>query len=453
MRRGLAEWWARRGLRARLVLSAAVPLAIALVVATVAVAAVFAAGRVRDLDTQTRVAADTLTALVATGQLPSTLPLPAGSPLIAQVLAADGSVAAASPSASRVQPLVSPNHAAGRDVVTDEEGSYAGVPLRIRVQAATLDGKPVRVVVAAPLGDVRRALHALRIVLLVVVPFLVLATTWLVYLVAGLALRPVEQLRTAAEVMARDPAGAPSALPVRAGDDEIARLARTLNALLGSLQALVAQQQAFVADAAHELRSPLAGLRVQLEVAQAHPGLIVLPELLDELGQDVARLGRLVDDLLALARMESGQPLGLVPVELRDLAGATGTPVEVLGDPASLRRLVDNLRSNAERHATRVVVTTSQDGTDAVLDVDDDGPGIAATDRERVFDRWVRLDASRARVDGGTGLGLALVREIARRHGGDVVVLDSPFGGARLRVRIPLAGPLPQLGEGRTAAT
>jgi signal transduction histidine kinase len=435
----LTGWWVRRGLRARLVLSAAVPLAIALVVGTVAVAAVFASGRVRDLDAQTRVAADTLTALVTSGQLPTTLPMPAGSPLIAQVLAADGTVAAASPSASRLQPLVSLN-AGHRTVVTDEEGSYAGVPLRIRVQPTSLNGSPVRVVVAAPLGDVRRALHALRVVLLVVVPLLVLATTWLVYLVAGLALRPVEQLRTAAEAMARDPAGAPTALPVRVGDDEIVRLARTLNALLRSLQGLVSQQQSFVADAAHELRSPLAGLRVQLEVAQAHPDLVVLPELLDELGHDVARLGRLVDDLLALARMESGQPLGLVRVDLRALAGAEGAPVEVLGDPAALLRLVDNLRSNAQRHARHVVLTTSRQGEDAVLDVDDDGPGIPVADRERVFDRWVRLDTSRARVEGGTGLGLALVREIARRHGGDVVVLDAPLGGARLRVRIPFAG-------------
>ncbi|MCW2598698.1 MAG: histidine kinase [Frankiales bacterium] len=450
MRPQLALWWDRRGLRARLVLSAAVPLAVALVIGTVAVAALFAAGRVRDLDEQTRVEADTLTALISSGQLPTTLPLPAGSPLLAQVLSADGSVAAASPSASRVLPLVAREQASRSTVVTDEAGSYAGVPLRIRVHPATLNGLPVRVVVAAPLGDVRRALRALRVVLVVVVPLLVLTTTWLVYLVAGLALRPVEQLRTAAEQMARNPAGEPSALPVLAGDDEIARLARTLNGLLGSLQALVAQQQAFVADAAHELRSPLAGIRVQLEVAQAHPQLVVLPVLLDELGHDVERLGGLVDDLLALARMESGQRLGLVPVDLRSLAHAEGDAVQVLGDPAALQRLVDNLRSNAERHATQVVLTTSREGHDAVLDVDDDGPGIPPGDRERVFDRWVRLDASRARADGGTGLGLALVREIARRHDGDVVVVDSPLGGARLRVRIPLL--LPHVGEASTAS-
>ncbi len=438
MTRRLAGWWARRGLRARLVLSATVPLAVALVVATVAVAAVFAAGRVHDLDNQTRLAADTVGSLLATGQLPTTLPLPAGSPLLAQVLSEDGTVAAASPSASRVQPLVPLERLARGSVVTDESVSYAGVPLRIRVQPATFDGRPVQIVVAAPLGDVRRALSALRLVLVVVVPVLVLATTWLVYVVAGLALRPVERLRGAAEAMAGDPAGVTAALPAPAGDDEIARLGRTLNTLLGSLRALVDQQQAFVADAAHELRSPLAGIRVQLDVAQAHPELVVLPDLLDELGQDVGRLGRLVDDLLALARMESGSRLSLVPVDLRALAGADGEPVEVDGDPAALRRLVDNLRSNAERHATQVRVTTFRSGDDAVLDVDDDGPGIAPADRERVFDRWVRLDASRTRADGGTGLGLALVREIARRHGGEVVVLDAPLGGARLRVRLPL---------------
>lgn len=441
MRNRLSLWWARRGLRARLTLSAAVPLAVALVIATVTVGALFAAGRVRDLDSQTRVVADALSALVASDQSPGTLPLPAGSTLLAQVLAADGSVLAASPSASRLQPLVSAARATRRTVVTDEEGSYAGVPLRIRIQPATLAGEPVSIVVAAPLGDVRRALEALRLVLVVVVPLLVLATTWLVYLVAGFALRPVERLRVAAQEMARDPAGAPSALPAPAGDDEIARLGRTLNTLLTSLQILVSRQQEFVADAAHELRSPLTALRVQLEVAQTHPDLIELPDLLSELGLDVERLGRLVEDLLALARMESGHRMMFVPVDLQALAGAGGERVEVHGDPAALSRLVENLRSNAERHATRVVLTTSREGADAILDVDDDGLGIAPADRERVFDRWVRLDASRSRADGGTGLGLALVQEIARQHDGEVTVLDAPLGGARLRLRIPLRAP------------
>ncbi len=427
----MRAWWDGRSLRTRIVLSAAVPLSVALVIATVAVAAVFSAGRLRDLDGQTRTASDTLRTLVATDQLPGTLPLPAGSPLLEQVLASDGSVLAASPGASQLQPLAEPS---GPGVRTDEEGSYAGTPLRVRVEGGTLAGRRVTIVVAAPLGDIRRALRALKVVLLVVVPLLVAGSAWLVYLVAGLALRPVEQLRAAAEEMAADPA-ASAVLPGSSGADEIGRLSRTLNALLASQRALVAQQQAFVADAAHELRSPLAGLRVQLDIAQEHPSL-AMPELIPDLQDQVGRLATLVEDLLALARLEGGR-LELLPVDLREIAGGTGDPVLVLGDAASLGRLVDNLTANARRYATTVEVRTWSDGSTAVLDVDDDGPGIAPVDRERVFDRWVRVDPSRDRAEGGSGLGLALVREIARRHGGDVAVLDSPLGGARLRVRLP----------------
>jgi signal transduction histidine kinase len=432
----IRRWWARRGLRSRVVLSAAVPLVLALVVATVALALLFAAGRVRDLDAQTSAAADSLTSLVSTGQLPIALPLPAGSPLLAQVIASDGSVLAASPSASQVVPLVDNQSGHHRTVVTDEEGSYAGVPLRLRVEPSTLDGRSVIVVVAAPLGDVRRALHALKVVLLIVVPGLAVVTTWVVYLVSGLALQPVERLRRAAQALTDAP-GSAQDLPKPPGSDEIARLAGTLNAMLSSLRALVARQQAFVADAAHELRSPVSALRIQVDVARAHPDALALPELLEDLDAEVDRLVRLVDDLLALSREDAGTGPPLLPLDLREISGAEGDSARVLGDDSALRRLVDNLVSNALRHASTVRRTCSTDGPWAVLDVDDDGPGIPAVDRERVFERWVRLDAARARQDGGSGLGLALAWEIARRHGGDLTVHDSPLGGARLRLRIP----------------
>ncbi len=427
-------WWGRRTVRARLVLSAAVPLSVALVVGTVAVTAVFAAGRLRDLDAQTKAESDQVVQLVTSGQLPTTLPVPAGSPLLVQVLGPDGSVLAAGPSASRVVPLAA---ASSGDVRTDEEGSYAGVPLRVRTAAAAVAGERRTVVVAAPLGDVRRALAALRVVLLLVVPLLVLATVFTVWWVAGLALRPVEQLRRAADRLAHEPA-ANDPLPVPAGRDELAQLATTLNELLTSLRRLVVQQEQFVADAAHELRAPLTSLRVQLDVARAHPSLVQLPVLLDDLDRETQRMTALVEDLLALARWKGGT-MRHVPVDLGALADGDGPPVVVIGDEDALRRLVDNLTSNALRSARQVRVTVGVlDGT-AVLDVDDDGPGIPVADRERVFDRWVRLDDARTRKDGGAGLGLALVREIARLHRGDVSAQDSPLGGVRLRVRLPLA--------------
>jgi signal transduction histidine kinase len=434
---GRTTWWSRRSVRARVVLSAAGPLAAALVLGTVALALVFSGGRLRDLDAQTRAESDTLVALVQSSQLPSVLPLPAGSALQAQVLSAEGTVLAATASASRVQPLAAGE--LGRSVETDETGSYAGVPLRLRVIGAQLDGAPVRIVVAAPLDDVRRALRALRLVLVLVVPLLLLGATAVVWWVTGVALRPVERLRAAAALQARDPARTPAAaLPVPDNDDEIARLAATLNELVASLRLLVSRQEGVVADAAHELRAPVTSLRVQLDVAAAHPDVVLLPALLEDLGHEVDRLASLTDDLLALARVEARRDLGSAVVDLTALAGAVGAPVPVRGDADALRRLVENLRSNAQRHGTEVEVSTSTDGHLAVLDVDDNGPGIPEADRERVFERWVRLDQSRARPGGGTGLGLALVREICRAHGGDVTVLVSPMGGARFRVRLPL---------------
>lgn len=383
----MRAWWLRRSVRARIVLSAIIPLCVALVVGAVAVAAVFTAGRLRDLDRQTQAEAEQVSLLIRSSQLPKTLPVPNGSTLLVQVLSADGTVFAAGPSASRVVPLTGTNDAGA--VSTDEQGSYAGVPLRLR----TLRAFDKTIVVAAPLGDVRRALRALRLVLLLVVPLLALAVAATIWWVVGRALQPLQQL--------------------------------------------VAQQARFVSDAAHELRSPLAALQVQLDVARAHPFTVELPRLLNELDDSTQSMGRLVQDMLALARWEGRTTNRHSPVDLTALAGAQGSPVVVNGDEDALRRLIENLVANAQRHAGTVQVSTSTRGATAVLDVDDDGPGIPMADRERVFERWVRLDDARTRAEGGVGLGLALVREIARMHGGHVSVLDSPLGGARLHLELP----------------
>ena len=429
--------WAAQSLRRRIVVSSSLLVLVVLVIATVAVAALFTASRLRDIDAQTRTETDTISALVTTGQLPGVLPVPAGSSLLAQVLSSDGTVLSASPSASRTQPLAEPR---GVGVATDEEGGYAATPLRRRVAHLDLNGQPVTVVVAAPLSDVRRVLASLRAVLLLVVPLLVIGAALAVWWVAGRALRPVERLRAAADAIARSPAGTArlDQLPSAPGDDEIARLGRTLNDMLAARQRATQQQADFVTAAAHELRSPLGSLQVQLDVAAAHPELVHLPELLRELQQDAVRLTSLADDLLTLARLDGAPAAPAQRVDLTALAGADGLPVLVSGDEAALRRLTSNLLSNAHRHGTVVEVRTCVDGQDAVLEVDDNGPGIPLADRERVFDRWVRLDESRTRHSGGFGLGLALVRDIVRAHGGAVTISDSPLGGARIQVRLPI---------------
>ena len=424
----MRRWWYARSLRARLVLGSVVPLALALVVGTVALVAIFSAGRVREVDAQIAREVDVLAELAATGQLTNPLPVPAGSPLLGQVLASDGSVLAATPSASRVLPLVP---GGGDRISTEEEPAYGDAPLRVRTRAVSAGGAPASVVVAAPLGDVRRAVDALRLVLLLVVPVLVALATLLARALVGATLRPVEELRVAAVRLAGAPDG--DLLPVARTDDEIARLAGTLNDVLGRLRDALAQQRAFVADAAHELRSPLASLRVQLDVARRHPG----PVAVDELAAEVDRLVRLTDDLLLLARLDARAPLRRAPVDLAELAGTGGPPAVVMGDRDALQRLLRNLLENAGRVATTVQTAVQEEDGAVVLTVDDDGPGVPPADRERVFERWVRLDDARDRAEGGAGLGLALVREIAAAHGGTATLTASPLGGARVEVRLP----------------
>jgi len=440
----LSRWWHGCSLRTRLVVGSVLPLALALAVGTVVLVAIFAAGRLHEVDAQTAREADVLAQLVQTGQLPRPLPLPAGSGLLAQVVGRDGVVLASTASAGQLLPLSAAPPPSGREVLrTDDAPAYGDVPLRLRVRAERLSGAPVLLVVAAPLGDVRRAVGALRLVLLLVLPVLVALATLLARALIGSALRPVEELRTAAVRLAAG-GPVPELLPVGDRDDEVGRLARTLNSLLARMHDALTRERSFVADAAHELRSPLASLRVQLDVASSHPSLVRTDELAADLRADVDRLQHLADDLLLLARLESRA----VPVRERvDLAGlapdsAPGSPpVLVLGDRAALARLVGNLVDNAERVATQVRVSAHREQGLAVLDVDDDGPGIDPADRERVFDRWVRLDHARSRSDGGAGLGLALARAVAVAHGGDLQVKDSPLGGARLRFTLPAAPP------------
>jgi signal transduction histidine kinase len=273
--------------------------------------------------------------------------------------------------------------------------------------------------------------------------------------VVGWALAPVEALRRGAEEVS----GAQGArLPVPDGDDEVHRLAVTLNRMLGRLDASRQRQRSFVADAAHELRSPIASLRTQLEVA-TH---LDEPAPIPDLAVEVDRLGRLVDDLLLLARADEGDPRlrRREPVELTALlreavpAGARvpvrvspGSPLWTIGDRSALRRVLDNLVANAVRYASSKVELAVQraDADRLVVTVADDGPGIPAADRDRVFDRFTRLDDARTRDSGGAGLGLAIVRELVRMHSGTVTLSDAR-PGLRVAVSLPMAPPPSPLG-------
>jgi signal transduction histidine kinase len=245
-------------------------------------------------------------------------------------------------------------------------------------------------------------------------------------------------------------------VPEPATDDEIGRLARTMNDMLGRLQATSARQRRFVADASHELQSPLASSRAELDVALAHPELARWEDTARDLVADNQRMSRLVADLLFLAQADDGAHAPrTVLVDLDDVVAGEAArhrsggrvrldtsgvaPVEVRGDPDQLARVVRNLLDNAERYATSTIsVTLAPEGGDAVLAVADDGPGVPAGAEKQIFERFTRVDRSRSRDSGGTGLGLAIAKEIVEGHQG-TIELDRTAPGTCFVVRLPRA--------------
>jgi signal transduction histidine kinase len=292
---------------------------------------------------------------------------------------------------------------------------------------------------AGGLDDVTDSTGALLRALLWAVPLATAVLAGLVWLLVGRVLRPVEAIR--AEVDRISAARLDGRVPEPATGDEVDRLARTMNAMLERLAAAADRQRRFVADAAHELRSPLARIRTELEVDRAHPAAA-------DAGARRGPSETPVDlDEVALAAAAAHRAAGSVVV---DTAGVA--PVQVAGDAAALRRLVDNLLYNAVRHAgSRVTVTVGEDGATAVLTVADDGPGIPAGAREAVFERFTRLDEARTPASGGAGLGLAIARDAAVRHGG-TLDLDGGGPGARFVLRLPVSSGRTAGGIGRPLA-
>jgi len=293
--------------------------------------------------------------------------------------------------------------------------------------------------------------------LLIGYPVVLLGVALTSYWLAGRALAPVEAIRSrVARVQGHRRPGRAGAGPGRRRRDH--RLAVTMNAMLERLQVGSERQRRFVGDASHELRSPLATIRAAHEIAALHSDSADLSATSHDVLAELDRLDHLVNDLLLLARAdEHGLRFRAADVDLEDLliheadrlrrSGAlqvivTAPPVRVQGDPVQLARVLRNLADNAARHATgQVELRLRAEGAHAMIEVEDDGPGTPQTDRERVFERFVRLDESRTRASGGTGLGLAIAREITAVHGGTLTVEDG-IEGARLVLRLP-HGPSP----------
>jgi signal transduction histidine kinase len=453
----------RLSLRSRLLLIGAGGLAVGFAIGGVVLIAALRYTLERGVDTDALSTATGVASLVNADALPQ--PVPVAGDQFVQVVDAQRRVRSASIGADRLVPMLLPAELAaarnGRRLSVD--GSRAGVPGPLRVVAVRAGpaDDPQTVIVARPVSEVGNSVRIVRTALLITYPLIIAVLALFARRVIGAALRPVEQLRAGAEMITggnfgrAGPAGdggsvaSPVAdrLPVPAGQDEIHRLAITLNDMLDRLAAARARQRAFIADAAHELRSPLTNLRTELEVAQ-RLGEVPSP---DGLLIDIERLGRLVDDLLLLARADDAPGLTRTePVELGELVrdtaaqyGSARVPVSVTGagpqwtsgDPRALQRILTNLVDNAVRHAASRVTIALVPGGFTVID---DGPGIAAADTDRVFERFTRLDDARARDAGGTGLGLAIVRELVRHHGGTVTLVPAN-PGVRAQIRLPLS--------------
>jgi signal transduction histidine kinase len=341
-----------------------------------------------------------------------------------------------------------PGEIAGESTFSNGSATIDGHTMDYRfaaVEVETHDRGRLKVYAGAPLAAEHGAVQTALTVMLIGFPLLLGVVGGVTWLVTRRALRPVEGIRsemaaiTASQDLARR-------VPEPQTHDEVARLARTTNETLAALETSVERQRRFVADASHELRSPIASLRTQLEVAAAHPELLDL----DGAVEDTVRLQRLAADLLLLARLDAGERPADAKVDLAGLAreeteGRTGVtvdaePVNVAGSRGQLGRVLANLLDNAQRHArSAVTVSVRREGDLAVVGVADDGDGVPESDRERIFERFVRLDAARSRDDGGAGLGLAIARDVAVRHGGTLTAGQGPAGGALFELRLPLA--------------
>jgi signal transduction histidine kinase len=432
--------WSRVGLRARLTVIATAALAVGLAAGSLLLLHGFASSRLHAIDGSSRTVAANVASLAAAGALPPTLPVQAGQS--AQVLTADGSVLAVSPGTSHTLPLVPIQAAAllaSRGPQSRDVDQVAATGLnRVLVRSVRVGGATQYVLVTESLQDEQATLHSLGRFVSIAAPVLLLLVGATLWLLLGRALGAVSSMGRSAEAIT-DPVGG-IRLPLPDSHDEIRALAVTLNAMLERLAAAAIRERQFVADAAHELRSPIAAMHTQLEVGLNHPDAATREELLGGTLQDTERLAALVDDLLVLARLEAEPTVNTTVVDVAELVDATTAERQLVrGDRQALARALDNLVANANRHAaSQVVVSIDRvDPATVEISVDDDGPGVPAADRIRIFERFVRLDDARARDDGGSGLGLAIVQATASAHGGSIRVEDSDLGGARFVLTLP----------------
>lgn len=335
----------------------------------------------------------------------------------------------------------------GRSLVPSDEGEgYIESSRLLRSQVG-----PLTIHAVTPRADVSRSVRALSGALLVALPALVFAAGGMAWVIAGRTLAPVSAMsRRVRELSATT---LDERVPVPPSRDEMSELAETMNELLERLERSANTQRQFISDASHELRSPIASIRAQLETALRYPDDVEWSAVAEVVLAEDERLDHLVGNLLAMARLEEGRLGRRSEVDMEDLVlpqarRLTGVEVDVSavsagrvwGNPGELTSVVRNLADNAARHAQSTVsISLREEGPWVVLRVADDGEGVAPAYRHRIFERFARLEEGRQRDRGGAGLGLSLSRRIVERHGGHLHVEDAPSGGASFVVTLPSA--------------
>lgn len=457
----------RLGVRASATGLATAVVAAALVIGGLLLVTLIRRSLVSGVDTGAFGRARDVAALATAGHLQSVVSSTTQESSVVQVVGPTNNIIAASENVAGDPPVLATPPTRRSAIATTSSSvsiGEGGQSFRLIALPVTLPSGPGWIYVATSLNQVESSVSRVGSLFAIGSPFLlalVAATTWLA---VGRALRPVEHIRrTAAAIGGAD---LEDRLPVPATNDEIARLTQTMNEMLGRLQASAVRQRQFVGDASHELRSPLTALRAQVDVALAHPlttgSSSTQCEVLLHVQQEAERMSLLIDDLLFLARAdEDGQPGHHATVDLDDLvlaeaqrlraldgpeirvAGPTATRIR--GSARDLSRMLRNVGDNAVTHANScITISLTHDDGSAILSITDDGPGVSAKDRTRLFERFIRLDQSRTRTvaTGGTGLGLAIAQQIAHRHGGEITCVDRADGarGATFVAKLPLAG-------------